>query len=463
MHPTMERARAHFASFAEVFWPTIEPAVLEPGWHMRAICAALQDVTEGRIQKLAICIPPRHSKSLLASVLWPAWLHARDPKLRILTASHSLRLAYDFSKRHREIVRSPLYAAHYPWTRIKHGNDAAGSWELTAGGRRFSGAVGARITGHGGSILIIDDPHDLDDLDSIRAREDVSNWYRTAWLNRRDTSEASEVIIMQRSASDDLVGEVGQFGFKVLSIPALATDDPPRSDIDVHDPRAPGGALVPGRVSADELEVLKREMGRHFNSVYQQDPRPGDAALFNREWFREPPADYEAAVVRRIRYWDKAATAAEPGRDPDWTVGARVALLAGRPSRFVLENIVRLRDSPMRTQAKQIAVAEADTSGVAIAEEQEPGSSGVESIQRRVEALKGYSFMPDRKTGPKEERWNALSVQAEAGNVFLPTGAGWAGAFFDEAEAAPNGRHDDQLDAVSGALTLLRRRGRLLL
>ena len=468
MNPTMELARASFAHFAELFWPTIEPAPLEPGWHMREVCKALQAVAEGRIMKLAISIPPRHSKSLLASVLWPAWLHTRDPKIKLMAASHTLGLALKFSKMHREILRAPLFVKHYPWAQIKHGSDAAGSWELTSGGRRFSGAVNAKFTGHGGNVMIIDDPHDLNDLDSVRAREQVAHWYRSSWFNRRDDATTTrEVVIMQRSAADDLIGELKSFGFQNLAIPALRTDDPPPTDIEYDDPRALGEALVPERMPAEELRVLEREMGRHYHAVYQQDPRPLGDNMFLRGWFTEPPDGWEQHAVRRVRYWDKAATAAEPGKDPDWTVGVLMAAIQipGKPRQFVVENIVRMRASPGQTQARQVALIKADNEAyqnVLTAEEQEPGSSGKEAMVNRALAFRGYAFHPDVKTGPKEERWFTMSVQAEAGNVHMVR-APWNGRFLDELESLPNARHDDQADAAAGALAMMLRQRRYVL
>lgn len=461
MNAHARAALDHFGRFAEAFWPAVEPVPMVPNWHMGLICDALQNVAEGRLQRLCICIPPRHSKSLLASVLWPAWLHTRNPALKLLTASHTMKLARTFSRMHREIIRSRLYRRHYGRrTALKPGRDAVDEWHTTRGGKRIIGAVGSHITGFGGEVLIIDDPHDLGDIDNVNAREEVAFWYRSAWLTRRDDDTASEVIIMQRSAADDLVGEVASYGFKTLSIPAIQTADPPPSDIPFEDPRKVGEPLAPDRVGLQTLHAQRDRMGRHFHAVYQQDPRPQGDGLFMRDWFGEPPAGWQDEVAARMRYWDKAATRAEKGRDPDWTVGALVARLKGEPHRFVIENLIRMRDSPMKTEARQVAAADADGTKVWIAEEQEPGAAGVEAMVRRAAALQRYAFSPDKKMVSKEERWNGLSVQAEAGHVYCVR-APWNEAMFSEFEAAPNGRHDDQLDAVAGAVARLGRRVRV--
>ena len=462
MNDAARRALAEFGRFAEAFWSVVEPIPMIPSWHMGVVCDALQDVGEGRVQRLAVCIPPRHSKSLLASVLWPAWLHARDPRVKILTASHTMQLSRRFSRMHREIIRHPIFRAAYRRCALKPGRETVDAWETTKGGGRYSNSVGSHVTGSGGEVLLIDDPHDLGDLDNGRAREKVSRWYRESWLSRRNADTAAEVIIMQRSASDDLVGEVSEFGFRVLAIPAVATTDPPPTDVEFTDAREPGEVLTPHRLSAEYFAGERERMGRHYAAVYQQDPRPQGDGLFDRQWFAEPPADWEEKVVRRLRYWDKAATkpkASDAGHDPDWTVGAKVARLSGDPPRYVIENVIRMRDTPMRTEARQVAAANADGRDVVISEEQEPGASGVEAMSRRMTVLRGFAFWPDRKARAKEERWNAFSVQAEAGNVYALR-AGWNDALWDELEALPAARHDDQADAVSGALAMLNLRRR---
>ena len=455
--------RRDLKTFVKAFWPVLEPGVpLQWSWHLDAVCGALQAMTTGAYRKLAICLPPRHGKSTLANALFPAWIHARDPSRRIMTATHSLPLSLAFSQRHRDLVRSQQYQAAFPWVRIRRDADLKSKWETTAGGFRFSGAVGSKITGHGGTLMIVDDPHDLSEIDRSQSRVDVANWYRHAWLNRRDRSDAPEIIIMQRSAVDDLVGEVANMGFRVLAIPALRTDDPPASDVDYEDPRQPGEALVESRITREELLAQQDRMGRHFHSVYQQDPRAAAGAIFERDWFGPPPADWQKHVSEWVRYWDMAATAPKEGTDPDWTAGVLMARLTGSPPRFVIADVVRVRATPFRTGDLMLRTAEADTAAgreVLIVEEQEPGSSGKEVVSRRAVALDEWAYQPDRKTGPKEERWAGLSVPAEAGRVHMLT-ADWNEAFLSEAEQAPAGRHDDQLDAAAGAYHFLCLRGR---
>ncbi len=172
---------------------------------------------------------------------------------------------------------------------------------------------------------------------------------------------------------------------------------------------------------------------------------------FHREWFEivdQAPADAEM-----VRYWDLAATAPRPGRDPDWTAGCLMG--KGKDRTLYVVDMRRMRGTPNAVEQLIRQTAETDGKATKIRMEQEPGASGVKAIDdyaRRV--LMGFDFKGIKSTGPKEVRANPLASQAQAGNVKLVRGP-WIGAFLDEAELFPIGAHDDQVDAASGALAEL--------
>lgn len=179
-----------------------------------------------------------------------------------------------------------------------------------------------------------------------------------------------------------------------------------------------------------------------------------EGSKFKRGWFKivkDYPRD-----AKKVRYWDKAATAPTKGKDPDWTAGALVAEKAGQ---YYIINITRFRGTPQQNEAtiKQVAQLDNPTASCNVITymEQEGGSSGVDDIDHYMRVvLKGYAFYGDKVTGSKEIRANPLASAAEAGNVFLVEDA-WINDFLDEASVFPEGSHDDQIDAVSGALNKL--------
>lgn len=175
-------------------------------------------------------------------------------------------------------------------------------------------------------------------------------------------------------------------------------------------------------------------------------------SIFRREWFEivnEAPAD-----LHKVRFWDLAATKPKRGKEPDYTVGA---LVGEKNGVYYVINIVRMRGAPPEVEAAIKQTAVLDKYNTRIYMEQEPGSSGVSQIDYYArQVLKGYSFWGVKTTGPKEERATPVSSAAEAGNIKLVNGV-WISAFLDEFEAFPEGMHDDQVDAVSGAFAKLRR------
>jgi predicted phage terminase large subunit-like protein len=176
-----------------------------------------------------------------------------------------------------------------------------------------------------------------------------------------------------------------------------------------------------------------------------------EGGLFNRTSFSLVETLPQQA--HRVRYWDLAATAQKPGRDPDYTVGARIS--RNPRGRFTIEDIVRVRATPADVEELLRRTAELDGTNVAIYVEQEPGASGKIVIDHLIrDVLVGYAVYAIRSTGAKTERARPFSAQVAAGNVDLMR-ANWNLAFYDECEAFPFGAHDDQVDAASGAFAQL--------
>ena len=168
---------------------------------------------------------------------------------------------------------------------------------------------------------------------------------------------------------------------------------------------------------------------------------------FNREWFEI--AETLPTDCQMVRFWDMAATEAKKGKDPDWTAGCLMGI--SPDNNIYIVDMKRVRGTPQTNERLVKQTAEIDGRSVAVRMEQEPGSSGVNTIDHyRRNVLMGWDFKGVRSTGSKEERANPLSSQAEAGNVKLIQGT-WITDFLDEMESFFGGAHDDQVDAASGA------------
>lgn len=168
--------------------------------------------------------------------------------------------------------------------------------------------------------------------------------------------------------------------------------------------------------------------------------------MFKRQWFEI--VDQAPREANRVRYWDLAATEAEPGKDPDWTVGV---LLAEYDGVYYVEDVVRVQENPGGVERVIKQTAMMDGKGVPIFMEQEPGSSGKNTIDHYARhVLKGYSFQGDKVTGSKIIRANPVSAAASNHNMKLVKGA-WNKAYLEEVQLFPQGKYKDQVDATSGA------------
>jgi len=179
--------------------------------------------------------------------------------------------------------------------------------------------------------------------------------------------------------------------------------------------------------------------------------------MFNREWF--PVVSGFDTDASRVRYWDLAATEqSKKNKDPDWTVGALLAM--NKNGILCIEDIQRFRRRPMETEDYIMQTAAIDTRNVDVVMEQEPGASGKSTIDHyRRNVLLGYPFRADKKTENTLQRANPLSSYAEAGNVVMLNGA-WINDCLDELEIYPDGEHDDQVVAIAGGYKYLSGMGR---
>ena len=208
------------------------------------------------------------------------------------------------------------------------------------------------------------------------------------------------------------------------------------------------------RESLDELDPVERE--RLLNGNWEIKAQ-GD--MFSRHWFVIVPATEVPDAARSVRFWDMAST--DPSRrktrnkrDPDWTVGFRLAHHQGI---YWIEDIVRVQKTPQGVEETIRMTAEKDGYSVAIRMEQEPGSSGAITIDHYARnVLAGYDFAGVVSTGSKVERARTASAAAQAGRILVSNRCRNILPFFDEADVFPYGLKDDTIDGLSGAFNYFR-------
>lgn len=297
-----ERARlqASFMEFFKAAWPAMDTSVYCHGWHLEAIAEHLEAVARGQIRKLLVNVPPRHSKTLLASVAWPAWLWAQDydPDLplmgaqaKVLCLSYSDQLVLDNAVAARRLIESEWYRELWgDKVVVTRDQSAKNRFDLTAGGSRISASFGGTVTGRGGDIKIIDDPIKAEEGNSEAVRNKVISLYDGTLKSRiTDPRHSAEVVIMQRVHDLDLSGHIlgEDRDFVHLCLPAEY--EASRHCVTVlgwEDPRSEEGDLLwPERFGPKELAPYKRNI-YDWAGQWQQRPAPRGGGIFREEWWQ---------------------------------------------------------------------------------------------------------------------------------------------------------------------------------
>lgn len=445
--------RSSLFAYVQRAFDELRPGVaLHYGHHMRAICHRLEKVERGELKRLIILMPPRHLKSVCASIVFPAWVLGLRPAARIICMSYGAELAQKFSRDTRRIIQSDLSRAVFPELALDPRRSSAEEMRTTLNGFRRATSSGGPITGDGGDILIADDVSKAEDVASELQREKAWNWWTGTVMTRFDNPKAGSVILVaQRLHEDDLPGRlIAAGGWDVLELPAIETRDRliPLAD-DVNWRRTKGKVLVPAHMDLPELEEKRREIGsRNFETQYQQAPTPVGGGIIRQEWFGTIPtglhrSDYEAVV----QSWDPAAV---PGESNDYSVCTTWGLIGNHIDLLDVHRQQHLQPDLLRAAAKLRQIWKPDLLIV----EAIGGGRGVYDHMRRQNRTGIRPHWP--KLG-KVERMALQSPKLEDGQVRLPQSASWREQFLAEAASFPNGKYDDQVDSMSQALYALDR------
>ena len=196
-----DNANENFLAFVKTMWPDFVQ-----GSHHRHISDKFDKLARGEITRLIVNMPPRHTKSEFASYLLPAWMVGRDPKLKIIQATHTAELAFRFGRKTKNLIDTEEYQKIFKTT-LQEDSKAAGRWETSAGGEYFAAGVGGAITGRGADLLIIDDPHSEQDAMSRTALDSAYEWY-TSGPRQRLQPGGKIVLVMTRWSTRDLTGRL---------------------------------------------------------------------------------------------------------------------------------------------------------------------------------------------------------------------------------------------------------------
>jgi predicted phage terminase large subunit-like protein len=472
------------SEFVKAAWKWVDGAHYYHNWHIDAICEALEAVARGEIKRLLINMPPRHMKSSIVSIMFPAWVwaqHARftndgirlptcGPHTQFFYLSYDQELSTDHNVKTRDLIDSPWYRERWgDRFSFKGDENRKTKFENDHQGKRQASSVGGRAAGFGGDIIVVDDPHNTKQAESDKDRESTVRWFFEVLQSRLNNSRLGAfIVVMQRLHERDVSAEIleREWADHHICLPARYESDHP--NVYAKDRRSRDGEpLWPARYDIPELDKLESDLGSYGAAgQLQQRPAPRSGGMFSKSWFpivedKDFPRDVNGnkiKILRKVRYWDVAASEDIGKLDPSWTVGVLMFKLEN--GQFWIEHVERFRENPMATEMGIKRTAVADGREVEVWLPQDPGAAGKSWCEYMIRSLAGFIARAEPVTGDKVKRAEPYSAQAEARNVLLKQGA-WNHNFLDEHASFPMGRHKDQVDAAASAFNKLAGPGRV--
>lgn len=450
------QAEISLSEYIKQAWPIIEPGTQYiDNWHIQLIAEYLHAVNDGEIRRLIINIPPRHMKSIEATVCFPTWIWTHSPEKKFIKVSYSDGLSRKHNILSRDIIQSPWYQSNWgnKFT-LKSDVNRQNEFMNNHQGMMYSTSVGGAITGNGADIIIIDDPQNPLMANSETERQNSIDFFKNTLQTRLDNpSTGAFIVIMQRLHENDLTGYILEedLGYTHLCLPAEAERKTiiefPKSGKTLT--REEGDPLNPQRFGKNILSDLKKSMGSlQYAGQFQQVPAPAEGVIFKREWLGNFYSDGAAPNTQDIQSWDMAFTKSEGSAKVAGFVMGRhkadiyIKDLINEKMSFT-ESVAAVRTLSGKWPRARAKVVENKANGPAI----------VDLLKKEIAGM--VEFNPK---GSKEERAISVTPYFEAGNIHFPDPKThqWVHDLIQDLLMFPKGTYKDTTDAlVQGILYLM--------
>ena len=430
-----------FLDFVKHVWPEF----IE-GKHRKKIADKFNQIASGKIKRLIINMPPRHTKSEFASFLLPSWMVGRRPDLKIIQTTHTTELAIRFGRKAKTLMDSPEYKEVFK-TRLREDSQAAGKWETEQGGEYYAAGVGSAITGRGADLLIIDDPHSEQDAMNVTALERAYEWY-TSGPRQRLQPGGAIVVVMTRWNMKDLTGmllksqkELKSDKWEIIEFPAILPSNKP---------------VWPEYWKKEELEGVKASISvGKWNAQWMQNPTAEEGAIIKREWWKVWEKDAIPPLQNIIQSYDTAFLKKETADysaittwgvfQPNDDSPPNLILLDALKDRLEFPELRKTALEQYRYWNPETVIVESKASGLPL------------TYELRKMGIPVINYTPS-KGNDKHARVNAVAPLFESGVIWAPDHK-FAEEVIEECASFPYGDHDDLVDSMTQAVMRFRQGG----
>lgn len=468
------------------------------------IAEQLERVADGEIDRLMIFMPPRTGKSLMCSVLFPAWWVGRFPSDKVMQVAYEQEMAVGWGRQIRNMIRDPDYQAIFPGVDLVGDSKAAGKWgvqdtaqeDKRQQGEYIAAGIRGGIAGKGWNLGIIDDPLSEQDAMSQTAKDFVKEWYGPGFYTRRQPDRNVIVLIMTRWAKDDLAGYLLDLAnqnkddpyadqWATLNIPAILNSDEVIDKLNSKSAEAheinqglekararregrepvkvpkyrfkEDTTFAPRRWPVRELLRTKAQMKpKWWRALYMGAPAEEEGHILKRQWWQPWPQTNPPSCEAVITFYD---TAFEEKETDDYsartTWGIFRSMTTGRYCIILLERMnKRLAFPDLVDEAiRHYQHYEPD---MVMVEKRASGHSLIQTLRRKNLPVKAWLPPGGRHEQGKLPRAHAASDVLEEGCVYYMERA-WAHEVIEQCSDFPYGEFDDLVDTVTMALLYLRK------